>query len=301
MISEFTGGGFGSKGSSSVFVAVAALLSKKANAPVMMRITRDDEFYVGRARPALHSRLKVGFRNDGRITAIDGLVVTDNGPYDVVSDPRSAGDHISLSYQPETMRWRSLNVLTNTPPRGAQRAPGGMQGNALMAPIMAKAARQLGIDEAAIHRINAPEGQASLGGLLANGRQNFATSSLLKDAIDRGVEMFNWNERRARSGQRNGSKVRGVGMAVSAYSAGSLGFDGLMVIRPDGRLVVQSGIGNLGTESTFDCHRVAAEILNAIANAVGDEVFRRSPITADMILTALEAGRPTHPPLMANV
>ncbi|MGE0704121.1 MAG: xanthine dehydrogenase family protein molybdopterin-binding subunit [Vicinamibacterales bacterium] len=261
VISEFTGGGFGSKGSSSVFVAVAALLSKKANAPVMMRITRDDEFYVGRARPALHSRLKVGFRKDGRITAIDGLVVTDNGPYDVVGDPRSAGDHISLSYQPESMRWRSLNVLTNTPPRGAQRAPGGMQGNALMAPIMARAARQLGIDEAVIHRTNAPEGQAPFGGPLANGRQNFVTSSLLKDAIDRGVEMFNWNERRARSGQRNGSRVRGVGMAVSAYSAGSLGFDGLMVIRPDGRLVVQSGIGNLGTESTFDSHRVAAEIL----------------------------------------
>ena len=43
IISEYTGGGFGSKGSSSVFVAVAALLSKKANAPVMMRVTRDDE------------------------------------------------------------------------------------------------------------------------------------------------------------------------------------------------------------------------------------------------------------------
>jgi len=261
IISEFTGGGFGSKGSSSVFVAVAALLSRKANAPVMMRVTRDDEYSIGRARPALHSRMKVGFRKDGRITAIDGFAVVDNGPYDVVSDPRSAGDHISLSYQPLAMRWRSLNVLTNTPPRGAQRAPGGMQGNTLMAPIMAKAARRLGIDEVAIHRINAPEGNAPFGGPNARGAQNFVTSALLKDAIDRGAEMFNWSERRARSGQRTGTKVRGVGMAVSAYSAGSLGFDGLMVIRPDGRLVVQSGIGNLGTESTFDCHRVAAEIL----------------------------------------
>ena len=63
----------------------------------MMRITREDEHYIGRARPALHSRVKVGFRKDGRITAIDGFVVVDNGPYDVVSDSRSAGDHISLS------------------------------------------------------------------------------------------------------------------------------------------------------------------------------------------------------------
>ena len=42
-------------------------------------------------------------------------------------------------------------------------------------------------------------------------------------------------------------------------------------------------------------------VVNAIADAVGDEVFRRAPVTADMILTALEAGRPTHEPLTANV
>jgi CO/xanthine dehydrogenase Mo-binding subunit len=261
IISEYTGGGFGSKGSSSVFTCVAALLSKKANAPVMMRITRDDEQYIGRARPALHSRLKVGFRKDGRITAIDGFAICDNGPYDVVGDPRSAGDHISLSYQPIAMRWRSVNVLTNTPPRGAQRAPGGAQGNSLMEPIMAKAARKLGIDEVAIHRINAPEGKASFGALNARGAQNVVTSAFLKQALDKGAEIFKWEERKARSGKRTGTKVRGVGVGVSAYSAGSIGFDGLMVIKPDGRLAVQSGIGNLGTESTFDCHRPAAEIL----------------------------------------
>jgi len=261
IISEYTGGGFGSKGSSSVFVAVAALLSKKANVPVMMRITRDDEHLIGRARPALHSRVKVGFRKDGRITALDGLIVVDNGPYDVVSDSRSAGDHISLSYQPMAMRWRTLTVLTNTPPRGAQRAPGGLQGNALMAPVLAKAARKLGIDEVAIHRINAPEGKADFGAPDARGRQGHVTSAFLKEALDKGAELFKWDERKARSGKRVGSKVRGVGVAVSAYSAGSMGFDGLLVIKPDGRLMIQSGIGNLGTESVFDVHRVAAEIL----------------------------------------
>ncbi len=35
-------------------------------------------------------------------------------------------------------------------------------------------------------------------------------------------------------------------------------------------------------------------VLAAIADAVGDDVFRRAPVTADMILTALEAGRRTH-------
>jgi CO/xanthine dehydrogenase Mo-binding subunit len=42
-------------------------------------------------------------------------------------------------------------------------------------------------------------------------------------------------------------------------------------------------------------------VLNAISAAVGDNVFRRSPVTADMILTALEAGRPVHEPLTAHI
>ena len=43
IIGEYAGGGFGSKGSSSVFTVIPALLSKKANAPVMMRISRLEE------------------------------------------------------------------------------------------------------------------------------------------------------------------------------------------------------------------------------------------------------------------
>ncbi|MDO8678499.1 MAG: xanthine dehydrogenase family protein molybdopterin-binding subunit [Acidobacteriota bacterium] len=261
IISEYTGGGFGSKGSGYVFTVIPALLSKKTNAPVMMRITREDEQYIGRARPALHSRVRAGFRKDGKLLALDGLAICDNGPYDVVGDSRSAGDHISLACQPEAMRWRMITVLTNTPPRGAQRAPGGMQGNSLMAPLLAKAARKLGIDEVALHRINAPEGKARFGGPNAQGRRPYVTSAFVKQAIDKGAELFKWDERKARSGKRQGSKVRGVGMALSCYSAGSMGFDGLIVIKPDGRLAVQSGIGNLGTESVFDVHRVAAELV----------------------------------------
>ena len=42
-------------------------------------------------------------------------------------------------------------------------------------------------------------------------------------------------------------------------------------------------------------------ILNAIAAAVGDEVFRRAPVNADMILTSLEFGRRTTEGLTAHI
>ena len=106
LISEYTGGGFGSKIPGAISMAIPALLSKKANAPVMMRITREEEHFIGRARPGIIARVKMGFRKDGRITAIDLYVVGDNGPYDAQGDSRSAGTTVSLAYQPETMRWR---------------------------------------------------------------------------------------------------------------------------------------------------------------------------------------------------
>jgi CO/xanthine dehydrogenase Mo-binding subunit len=261
LISEYTGGGFGSKIPGAISMAIPALLSKKANAPVMMRIDRETEHYIGRARQGIHSRVKVGFRKDGRITAVDLYVVGDNGPYDAQGDFRTAGTTVSLSYQPETMRWRGVTVLTNTPPRTAQRAPGGLQGNGLMEIVVAKAARQLGIDEVEIHKINAPAGKARFGPPAAKGQQAYVTSAFVKEALDKGAELFNWPEKKARSGKRIGTKVRGSGVAVSSYNAGSVGFDGLFLIRPDGKVQFQSGIGNLGTHSMFDVHRVAAEML----------------------------------------
>ena len=48
---------------------------------------------------------------------------------------------------------------------------------------------------------------------------------------------------------------------MSAYVGGSVGFDGLFVIKTDGTVCFQSGIGNLGTESMSDVHRVAAEMI----------------------------------------
>ena len=262
VISEYTGGGFGSKIPGAISMAIPALLSKKANAPVMMRITREDEHFIGRARPGILARVKVGFRKDGRITALDMYTVMDNGPYDGQGDGRSAGTSVSLAYQPETMRWRGLTVLTNTPPKVSQRAPGGMQGIGIMEPVLSKAARKLGVDQVELRKINAPAGKAPFGPALPNGRQAYVTSAFVKEALDKGREMFEWERKKASSsGKRQGNKARGIGVAVSPYAGGSIGFDGLFIIKPDGRVTIQSGIGNHGTHSAFDVHRQAAQML----------------------------------------
>jgi xanthine dehydrogenase molybdenum-binding subunit len=258
-VSEYTGGGFGSKITGAISLIIPALLAKKTNMPVMMRISREEENFIGKGRPGFHGRMKVGFTKEGKITALDMFVICDNGPYDQVGDAASSGRIVSLLYQPLAMRWRAVTVLTNTPPRSAQSSPGGMQGIALMEPLLAKAARKLGVDQVAIRHINAPEGKAKFGPLVA-GKQQYATSAFLKEALERGSETFKWDERKALP-KRSGTKARGVGVSSSCYVGGSIGFDGLFLIKPDGRLYIQSGIGNLGTESVHDVHRVVAELV----------------------------------------
>ena len=63
-VSEYTGGGFGSKITGAISLIIPALLAKKTNMPVMMRISREEENFIGKGRPGFHGRMKVGFTKE---------------------------------------------------------------------------------------------------------------------------------------------------------------------------------------------------------------------------------------------
>ena len=261
MIAEYCGGGFGSKASGASSAAIPALLARKTGRPVMMRISREEEQQLGTARSGLHARAKIGFRRDGRITAMDLFIVQDNGPFRKRGDGQSCARGATVNYTPPNFRVRAVVVLTNTPPRAAQRGPGGVQQALLLEPLISKAARQLGIDEVEIRKINAASTGDEFGRLRLDGTRARLSSARVREALDIGAERFNWAERIQRSGQRRGNIITGVGVALGNYSGGSEGYDGLMTLRPDGRLYIQQGVGNLGTLSTFDTARAAPEVL----------------------------------------
>ena len=126
-------------------MSIPALLSRKTNTPVMMRITREEESYIGRSRN-LSGRARVGTAKDGRITAVDLFIVADTGAYG-----RSA------TIVRQALRRRSSISLLHALAFGErhhqhaaalkQRSPGPMQANGIMEPVITKAAKQLGIDQ----------------------------------------------------------------------------------------------------------------------------------------------------------
>lgn len=255
-VAEYCGGGFGSKGGPYPSMAIPALMSRQTGRPVMLRIGRAEEYGIGTARAGFQGRLRMGFRGDGRISAIDLYIVQENGPHTGWSDLGSAAGSISILYQPLAMRYRGITVETNTPPRGPQRGPGQNQIAAAVEPLLDKAARELGLDQVAIRRINAADNDGKY-----NGNQGSITSAYQRETLDQGARAFNWEEKRARSGQRRGSKVIGVGVGQAFHPAGRSGYDGLVRLTPDGKLHIHNGAGNLGTYSYGATSRVAAEIL----------------------------------------
>ena len=255
-VAEFCGGGFGSKGSAYPVMSIPAHMSRKTGRPVMMRISRAEEYAIGSARAGFQGRIRMGFRDDGRITAVDLFIVQENGPNSGFGDLGSAAGAVSIVYTPLAMRFRGIPVLTNTPARGAQRGPGQNQIACAVEPILDKAAQELGIDRVAVRRINAPDGDSRYGG-----SQGPVTSAHLREALDLGADRFGWDERLARSGVRRGSKVTGVAVGQAFHSAGMSGQDGLVRITPDGRLHIHCGVGNLGTYSYAGVSRAAAEVL----------------------------------------
>ena len=172
LISEYCGGGFGSKGAGAVSMAIPALLVEEGR-----RAGDDAHQPRGRAlhRPRAHRHGRpraVGFRKDGRITALDLFIVEDNGPYGPMGDHRSAGNAASLIWQPLAMRWRGVAghhqhaAAHRSSDRRARCRP-----TAIMEPVVTKAAKKLGLDQVAIRRINSPEGKALYGAPRPNGQR----------------------------------------------------------------------------------------------------------------------------------
>jgi CO/xanthine dehydrogenase Mo-binding subunit len=157
------------------------------------------------------------------------------------------------------MRWRGVPVFCNAPTRTAQRGPGQNQLACIMEPLVDRAARDLKLDRVEIRKHNNPVNGSLAGG--DEGKRGPVTSAYIKEALDKGRAKFNWDDRKKRSGQRNGPRVTGIGVGQAFHPAGFFGFDGLLCLKPDGKLHIHTGVGNLGTFSHSGTSRIAAEVL----------------------------------------
>ncbi len=218
LVSEYCGGGFGGKAYSYPLMALPALMSKKLKGrPVLMRISRAEEFINGSARAAFQGWVKIGFGADGKVLALDSYIVQDNGSTGGFWDFQNFGMASSVILQPAAMRFQGIPVLTNTPPKGAQRGPGENQTANILEPILDRAARELGIDRLALRLANAPGGGPN--GKIGPKRTPL-TSAFLKEGLEQAAAKWGYAEKVKKAGKQANGKIRSVGIGQRPRPAG---------------------------------------------------------------------------------
>ncbi len=160
------GGGFGGKETQAGHVAVwAALAARKFNAPVKLRLDRDDDFLITGKRHPFDYQYTAGFDDTGLLCGLQVEMHVNCGFSADLSGPVAdrAVFHIDNAYFLQDVAISSYRCKTNTQSHTAFRGFGGPQGMMVIETIMGDIARHLGLDalQVRLRNLYAPSGQTT--------------------------------------------------------------------------------------------------------------------------------------------
>lgn len=147
------GGGFGGK--LGIYLEpLAALLSRKSGRAVKMQMTREEVFEASGPTSATYSRVKIGARKDGTITAMDAYLAYEAGAYP--GAPFFQGmNGIFAPYDVPNQRIEGFDVVVNLSKTAAYRAPGTPASMFAGESTINELAEKLGMDPADLRLKNA--------------------------------------------------------------------------------------------------------------------------------------------------
>lgn len=151
------GGGFGGKETQmNLFCALAAIAAKKLGRAVKLRPDRDQDMEITGKRHDFRIDYDLGFDDQGRILAVDGVFAARCGWSSDLSGPVTdrALFHADNAYFYPDVRLRSRPLKTNTVSNTAFRGFGGPQGVIAAERMIEEVAYALGRDPLEIRRAN---------------------------------------------------------------------------------------------------------------------------------------------------
>ena len=149
------GGGFGGK--TTVFLEpVALMLSKKANRPVKMVMSRAEVLRASGPTSSTSIDVKIGMNSDGRITAAKAELRYQGGAYP--GGPGWLGAMTAFApYDLEHVETSSYDVVTNRPKAAAYRAPGAPMAAFAVESVIDELAQHFGLDPLDTRLLNAAD------------------------------------------------------------------------------------------------------------------------------------------------
>lgn len=272
VIAAYLGGGFGSKDETRLG-PITALLARKTGRPVRMGYTREEELGYGKWRHATTTRIKMGLKRDGTITAIDAMSVLNTGPYAPGHGVASRLGHgLTYLYSCANARFIGKVAYTNSPVAGSYRGLGAPQAHFALESFADEVAEKLGIDplEFRLRHCVRPDGQPGarvtpIDSLIPSqpieGGVPFS-SNLLIECLREGDKRIGWQPRPHGPRKRwvNG-KYRGMGLAACIYKTGQSQSSAVVKLKKDGSAELLMSITEIGQGAWTILRQIVAESL----------------------------------------
>ena len=156
VFTERVGGGFGGK-QEMISEDLCVLATLKTGRPVKWEFTREEQFIGATTRHQMTTRVKLGAKRDGTLTAIEVRVVSNTGAYGGHAGETLAGCARRPARRPTAARTRRRDgyaVYTNMVPGGGFRGYGASQTTFAIECAIDELARLLGMDPFEIRRKN---------------------------------------------------------------------------------------------------------------------------------------------------
>jgi xanthine dehydrogenase YagR molybdenum-binding subunit len=239
VITQYMGGGFGSKLNLGTEGLICAKLAKTANAPVKLMLDRKEEHLATGNRPSAAARVKAGVSADGVVTAFDADSWGTGGA------GAAAGFPLPYIYQFANRRRTHKDVYINTGQQRPMRAPGHPQGCFITEVMMEELADLVKMDPVEFRIKNLPPE---------------APNAMWGSYLRKGAAEFGWDKRHPTGDKSPGPIKTGMGVAVHTWGGGGRGPTPVHCeIAPDGGVLVRLGTQDLGTGARTVVTVVAAE------------------------------------------
>jgi xanthine dehydrogenase YagR molybdenum-binding subunit len=262
---EHIGGGFGSKFPVDPWGLEAARLSKMAGGkPVKIMLERDAELMVAGSRPSIFSRVKIGAKKDGTITAWESHTWGTGG----IGNFNVANLFPYVFRAGIENRKETLTIVgTNTGPQRAWRAPNHPQVCLITMGAFDDLAAELKMDPLDL--------------FLKNIDKTGARANVYSDELKKAAEMIEWKKlwRPRGEGAPGSSKTvkRGLGLSLHTWPGQGHTSECDLTIHPDGSVEVKMGTQDLGVGTRTVLAIVAADTLGlpveAVTVRIGDNRF----------------------------
>ncbi len=272
------GGAFGGRSEICPADFICALLAKKAQRPVKIVFTREENTIATRQGHALITTIKTGVDKAGRVLARDVTCYMDGGAYSSTGPIATSVPFLCMeqAYRMENVRYNGYRIYTNKPIRGMIRMHG--RGFACGVDIqLDRIADHLGLDPVAIRLINARQP-----GEYTNTR-SLVASCAMSETIEKAAEKARWKEKWDRL-----PPYHGIGIGTNSVQTGfPMGIRGgsqaAIKFNEDGGATVISGVVDNGQGNDNMLVQIAAEELGIRPEDV-------QLVTADTEVTSSDPG-----------